>query len=405
MNILFDMTITQPTPDTKFIGSGEYAICIFTRLIKMLGKDDSIKVICRKGCKRSDAVDEICRNNNIEILLYNTETHISALIKQYNINVVFFPLQYPEYEKLSISDDVRIISVLHDLAWIDEIEMPSHYGMELGLLKGLYAEIAIRLSEGKAQVKKFIEMFKKALNINNNHEIITVSEYSRQKIYDYIGIQPDRVRVLYSPPKVADKISDLDYENETLQRYGCEKQKYILLISSSRWRKNVLRALEALNIFFLIASILRKKCDYKVVVLGADEEHKKYFDRIVYPKEKFVICDYVKKEELEALYKNAGIFMYPSLLEGFGYPPLEAMKYGTACICSDSMSIPEVCGNAAVYFNGFKRLQMVKALFTAMVPANRAILKKRAAKRYKEVMSKQTEDLEIILKLITEGSK
>lgn len=400
MNILFDMTITQPTADTKFIGSGEYAIRIFTRLLNMLKKDDAVTVLYRKGFKRCEAVDSICEDNQINILFYSTPVQLSAFIRQYQIDTVFFPLQYPEYEKLTVSDDVRIISVLHDLAWIDEIEMKSHYGMELGFTHWLYSEMKMRFVEGREQIDQFIRMFQKSLAINKNQTVITVSDYTKSKMCGYIGIKPEKIRVLYSPPKVADKIDDEAYENEVLRQYGCEKDKYILLISASRWRKNVLRALEALNLFFAIEAVSGRKCGYKVVVLGADEEHRQYFNKIVRPKDRFVICDYVKKEELEALYKNAGLFMYPSLLEGFGYPPLEAMKYGTACICSNSMSIPEVCGDAAVYFNGFKRLSMVKALFTALIPANREILKKRAARRYNEIQRKQAKDLDTILDII-----
>lgn len=400
MNILFDMTITQPTSDTKFIGSGEYAIRILTKLLGLLEEKDTVKILYKKGSNKSTAVDTICRDAGIEVLYYSSVQQISSLIRNYNINVVFFPLQYPEYEKLVISDDVKIISVLHDLAWIDEIEMQSHYGMELGIIKNIQGELSMRFSNGKRHIQKYIEMFRKSLAINNNQTIITVSEYSKEKICRYIGIHQNKVKVLYSPSKIADKINDLEYEEEILRKYICEKEKYILLISASRWRKNVLRALEALNIFFFINSVLGLECSYRVLVLGADDEHRKYFEKIVYPKEKFTICDYVSKEELEVLYKNAGIFMYASLLEGFGYPPLEAMKYGTACICSKSMSIPEVCGSAAVYFNGFKRLEMVKALFTATLSENRKILKKRAIKRYKEVSIRQERDLQYILKLI-----
>jgi glycosyltransferase involved in cell wall biosynthesis len=57
--------------------------------------------------------------------------------------------------------------------------------------------------------------------------------------------------------------------------------------------------------------------------------------------------------ELELLYQNAYVFLYPTLNEGFGYPPLESMKHGTPVICSAITSTTEVCGDAVLYFNPF----------------------------------------------------
>jgi glycosyltransferase involved in cell wall biosynthesis len=61
----------------------------------------------------------------------------------------------------------------------------------------------------------------------------------------------------------------------------------------------------------------------------------------------------VDELELELLYQNAYSFLYPTLNEGFGYPPLESMKYGTPVLCSAITSITELCGDAVLYFNPF----------------------------------------------------
>jgi glycosyltransferase involved in cell wall biosynthesis len=64
---------------------------------------------------------------------------------------------------------------------------------------------------------------------------------------------------------------------------------------------------------------------------------------------KFV--DYVSKEELPRLYAEATLFVFPSLYEGFGLPVLEAMSYGCPVVAANGSSIPEVCGEAALYFD------------------------------------------------------
>ncbi len=69
-------------------------------------------------------------------------------------------------------------------------------------------------------------------------------------------------------------------------------------------------------------------------------------------KDKVIHTGMVSKEELIDLYNLADLFVFPSLYEGFGIPPLEAMACGTPVIAANNSSIPEVCGDAAVYFDG-----------------------------------------------------
>ena len=64
-----------------------------------------------------------------------------------------------------------------------------------------------------------------------------------------------------------------------------------------------------------------------------------------------VFTDFVSDEELAALYQNAAVYVFPSLCEGFGLPPLEAMAYDLPVVCSNSSCLPEILGEAAEYFN------------------------------------------------------
>jgi glycosyltransferase involved in cell wall biosynthesis len=64
-----------------------------------------------------------------------------------------------------------------------------------------------------------------------------------------------------------------------------------------------------------------------------------------------VFTDFVTDEELELLYQDAALYVFPSLCEGFGLPPLEAMSHGLPVVCSSTTSLPEILGEAAIYFN------------------------------------------------------
>ena len=70
----------------------------------------------------------------------------------------------------------------------------------------------------------------------------------------------------------------------------------------------------------------KKFCDYKLVLTGVI--NKKIFEKEIKHKENFVLLNYIERDELKCLFENSYAFIYPSLNEGFGYPPLSAMKHG-----------------------------------------------------------------------------
>jgi glycosyltransferase involved in cell wall biosynthesis len=70
--------------------------------------------------------------------------------------------------------------------------------------------------------------------------------------------------------------------------------------------------------------------------------------------------------ELGALYANAACFVFPSLYEGFGLPPLEAMRFGCPVISSNVSSLPEICGNAALYVDPHEPTQIAEAIATLL---------------------------------------
>ena len=116
------------------------------------------------------------------------------------------------------------------------------------------------------------------------------------------------------------------------------------MISCNRWLKNSYRGILALDQFFSD----KKNQNYKAVILG---QIPKRLQKKIKNIEKFEFKKYVDNDELEKLYAEAFALFYPTLNEGFGYPPIEAMKYGTPILSSAIASLPEVCGDAAIYFN------------------------------------------------------
>jgi glycosyltransferase involved in cell wall biosynthesis len=79
-----------------------------------------------------------------------------------------------------------------------------------------------------------------------------------------------------------------------------------------------------------------------------------------------IFTGYVPNEEIISLYSGATIFIFPSFYEGFGIPPLEAMACGTPVVASNTSSIPEVVGDAALLFNPYNIRKITEAIYSAL---------------------------------------
>ncbi len=189
----------------------------------------------------------------------------------------------------------------------------------------------------------------------NNPAIITVSEYSKLSLKYFLPEIPENnIHVLYSP--ISDYLQVSNDDSFFLSN-KLESKKYFLLLSASIWQKNSYRALSAFS--NLIKEDLVK--EYKFVVIGASGPIKKAFHH-----SSFIYLDYQERTNLEILLKNAHALVYPSLNEGFGYPPLEAFKYGTGVIASAIGPVMEICGNAALYFNPYSVTELKLRLFQSV---------------------------------------
>ena len=165
--------------------------------------------------------------------------------------------------------------------------------------------------------------------------IFTISEFSKKDIIKYLKIDKKKVDVIYCG--TSDSFKKVYEKNN----YG----KYVLGVSTINKRKNF----DGLIHGFLKSQLI----DCKLLLVGSED--KKIYSNVEFTKysnlKNIIFTGYVSEEELVNLYSNAQIFVYPSLYEGFGLPPLEAMACGCPTAVSNVTSLPEVCGDASLYFN------------------------------------------------------
>jgi glycosyltransferase involved in cell wall biosynthesis len=173
--------------------------------------------------------------------------------------------------------------------------------------------------------------------------IITVSHFSKERIVRLTGTEPDRIKVIYNGVDQRFRPADSNAFEQVRTNFDLERP-YILYVGSVEPRKNLKILLEAWRLGAFDGATL--------AVVGATGHlyPKMEFDSI--PEgARFLGC--VDDQILPILYSGAAGFVYPSVYEGFGLPPLEAMACGCPTAVSDIPAHREVCGDTAMYFDPF----------------------------------------------------
>jgi glycosyltransferase involved in cell wall biosynthesis len=175
--------------------------------------------------------------------------------------------------------------------------------------------------------------------------ITTDSHFIREEVVRTLGVSPDRVRVIYMG---YDQTLFKACPAEDVKAFRISRnlpEKFILFVGSVEPRKNLERLLTA---YLRLPENLKK--EYKLVLSGfAGWKNAAIMDLIHKAHEHVIFLGYLPVHELAWLYNAAAVFAYPSLYEGFGLPPIESMACGTPVLVSNVASLPEVCGDAALY--------------------------------------------------------
>jgi glycosyltransferase involved in cell wall biosynthesis len=178
-------------------------------------------------------------------------------------------------------------------------------------------------------------------------KIVTVSEFSKKEIIKYLGVDDNKIVVM--PNGVDFSIYHTNYTcdqvNEVKGKYQI-KGEYLLYLGTLEPRKNITRMLQAYA--------LMKKSTLTVPKLVLAGRKGWMYDSIfetvkeLHLEEDVIFTGYIEADDAPILMKGAEAFLFPSIYEGFGMPPLEAMACGTPVLVSDTTSLPEVVGDAGI---------------------------------------------------------
>lgn len=192
--------------------------------------------------------------------------------------------------------------------------------------------------------------------------IATVSEYSRQDLLRTYRLAPEKVVTTYNgiEPHFTTQTRAADEAAQVRQRFGIARE-FLLAVGSLQPRKNLERLIRT------YARLRREQPDFapQLVIVG----RKLWLAESIFAEvsrqpwaSDVILTGYVSDDDLPALYRTASAFVYPSLFEGFGLPPLEAMACGTPVITSNISSLPEVAGSAALLIDPLNEQELAAAL-------------------------------------------
>ncbi len=393
--ILFDGTYYQG--GSRFHGGGEYGDTVLRELLK---RDVSSE--CGFFYREKYGIDEKIRKKledaNWKLHPMDMMRELPDIVKEYGYMTIFSPLPYiNNWHWFQGKDDgIRFVGAVHGLR-----------SMELGfyddLGKDFFSDEKLTLlpSSKRKELEVSLERYGQSLLVFQNSTIITDSEHSKHSILHYYPqINRNDITVLYPPQKDIGSSINAEEEKTLLKKIGIKENIYAMMTSANHWYKNPIRAAMAFDYVFS-GNYSFVPEDYKFLIIGNSEDKEGVLSRIE-NKDRFIFVDYVETEELEILYKNTHMLMYPSLNEGFGYPPLEAMKYGTVCVCSANAAITEICRDMVWYFNPIDVDEMAIRIIQAFSEEERDKKRRRMSEVLPEISKRQIEDLTKVVDIILE---
>lgn len=375
MKLLFDVSATQPNSSGKRHGGGRYGEIILFRMIERKLKfacfynsskwlNPKVKMACQKG---GIPLHDVCGSS------------VKQIVSEYGYTRLYSCLP----QELAELTCCEVYGTVHGLR---EFETPYdtifyHYHHSLKE----WGKFTIKkLLNSWFRHRKHVEYLRRY--IQSSFRLITVSEHSRYSILSFFPeMKDEKMRVFYSPNTSCEEKKE---QNPAIFRY-------FLAVSGNRWEKNNLRAVMA---FDRLVSAGRLPQDICMVVTGTHGNSFRY--RLQNPS-RFSFLGYVDDDVLERLYADAFVFVYPSLNEGFGYPPIEAMRYGVPVIASPLSSIAEVCAGGVLYFNPFSVEEIMNRMMMIIQPEVYNEYVRKGLAQHQKIVERQRRDLDGVIDYIT----
>lgn len=275
--------------------------------------------------------------------------------KEYNLGAPNFSVKVVPISHYSVNEQIKFLQILNkekfDLVHFTNFNHPIFYsGKFVVTIHDLTIMLFPTINQQKSILKKFAFNSVMQNAVLKSEKIIAISEATKADVVKYLKGDSAKIKVIYEGIDNKYQIKNIDYKKN-----GIIKEKYqitdpyILFVSQWRPHKGLPELIKA---FEILKEKYRLK--HKLVLVGKPNldfpeiikriNSSKYINDIILP-------GFVADDDLPYIYHNADAFIFPSQYEGFGLPPLEAMAAGTVVVSSKTSCMPEILGDAAIYFN------------------------------------------------------
>ncbi len=300
-------------------GIGTYIRNLLRQLAR-LDRDTEFVLLCRPD----DAASLASLGNNFRAIVETAPNY--SIAEQVKIPVALqregVTLFHAPHYVLPPLVRCRSVVTIHDCI---HLMFPQYLPNRMALA---YARTSIRLAARRAT------------------RVLTVSESSKRDILRFVDMEPDKIDVIYNAFDERFAVEPREEEVVRVRERYQLHDEFVLYAGNVKPHKNLERLIEAFD------RVRKRGLDHlKLVIIGDEISKYTSLRRAVHTHQlhKYVrFLGYLPEETLAVMYRLAGVFVFPSLYEGFGLPPLEAMASGTPVVTSNVSSLPEVAGDAAL---------------------------------------------------------
>ena len=313
----------------KTTGVGQYSFQLLNALSKTKDKNDYF-ICLRKDLDVKHPIFKLSNKKNIFFIRDNVPSigpkkqfYFYKLINKKHFK---FDLIHSLNSELPLFNNIKSIVTFHDLKYI---KYP-YFLNRFSTIKSKYLKYTMKKGAEKA------------------NKIIAVSQSTKKDIVHLLGIEKDKIRVVYEASNLSmySRKNDDILNSDILKKYSIQKP-YFLYVGEKRPHKNLDGLVKAFAIF-------KEKYESRNILLVLTGKKYSTYHKYVTTAEKFGVKDsliftgFISDEDLKTIYSEAEALLFVSFYEGFGIPILEAMECGIPVITSNISSMPEVAGEAAL---------------------------------------------------------